>query len=261
MPPESTQPASYDVIVVGAGPGAGPRVVVFDGIDSNSLYSFYAFEPLYAGGPRYAGGVSVAAGDVNGEGYADIVVGSLTTFSHVKVFSGRDGSELASFYAFAGFDGGVNVAVADVDHDGRADIIVGTQSGSSHVKVFSGLDGTLLRSFFVFSAGYTAGVSVAAADLDGDGFADVAVGSLRGSSHVKIIGGLDASELTSFYAFDPIFSGISVAVFDADGDGAADFGVGSRAGSRFKAFRFIGLVEFELFHPFEEGDTGSIVLA
>jgi hypothetical protein len=157
-------------IVTGAGAGGGPHVKAFDGRTGQEVRSFFAYDP------GFTGGVTVAAGDVNGDGFADIITGAGAGGGpHVKAFSGKDGSVLLSFFAYdAGFTGGVNVAAGDADGDGRADIITGAGvGGGPHVRVFRGVDGTLLSEFMAGDPNSTAGVRVAAADLDGDGKADV----------------------------------------------------------------------------------------
>jgi hypothetical protein len=58
-----------DDIVTGAGPGGGPQVKVFNASDLRVLSSYFAFDPTYTGG------VYVAAGDVNGDGTADVITG------------------------------------------------------------------------------------------------------------------------------------------------------------------------------------------
>src|SRR5207244_5549205 len=108
------------------------------GMDGTVLRSFFAYD---AG---FSGGVSVAAGDVNGDGRADIITGAGAGGApHVKAFSGLDGSVLRSFFAYdAGFSGGVYVAAGDVNGDGRTDIVTGAGAGGMpHVKAFSGTNG------------------------------------------------------------------------------------------------------------------------
>ena len=151
-----------DDIITGAGPGGGGHIKVFSGATGGELRSFFAY------GPSYSGGVYVGGGDVDGDGFDDIVTGAGAGGGpHVKVFSGADGSELRSFLAYTpSFAGGVRVAAGDVDGDGFADIVTGAgDAGGGHVKVFSGATGGELESFFAYGPRYDGGVFVAAGAL------------------------------------------------------------------------------------------------
>ncbi|MFN4261500.1 MAG: beta strand repeat-containing protein [Gemmataceae bacterium] len=220
-------------IIVAAGPGGGPHVKVYDGrtgqVMAGPLGSFFAYD---AG---FTGGVYVAAGDVNDDGFLDIITGTGPGGGpHVKVFSGFDGSLLHNFFAYdPGFTGGVTVAAGDVNGDFHADIITGTgPGGGPHVKVFSGFDGSVLRSFFAFNGAFTGGVFVAAGDVNDDGIADIITGAGPGGGpHVRAFSGVDGTVLLNFFAYDPGFNvGVRVGAADVNGDGRADVIVGPGPG-------------------------------
>ncbi|MDY3557767.1 autotransporter-associated beta strand repeat-containing protein [Gemmata sp. JC673] len=219
--------------VTGAGAGApGGHVKVFSP-DGTLIRSFLAFD-------GFTGGVFVATGDVNGDGFDDIVVSAdAGAAPHVKVFSGKDGSLLRSFLAYdAGFRGGVRVSVADVDGDGFDDIVTGNGAGAvGHVKVFSGKDGSVLRSFFAYDA-FTGGVYVAAGDLDGDGRADIVTGAGAGAApHVKVFSGRTGAQQQSFFAYDSGFTGgVRVGVGVIGNKTYVLTGAGPGAGPHVKGF-------------------------
>jgi hypothetical protein len=101
-------------------------VFAFDGPDAETLRN----------------GVFVGAGDVNGDGFADLIAGGGPGGGpRVLIRSGADlvGGNLSSPGTLANFfagnaenRGGVRVAVKDLDGDGRADLVVGdgTDAGS-----------------------------------------------------------------------------------------------------------------------------------
>ena len=260
--PSVSASAIGDDIVVGVGPGGpGGHVKVFDGASVSEVSSFLSFAQ------EFTGGVDVSTGDVDGDGIADIVVGALGGSSHVKAFRGTDLAELQSFLAFGGFIGGVHVAAGDVNGDGHADIVVGAgPGGGPQVKVFDGGSGSVISSFFAFAPAFTGGIDVATGDVDGDGIADIVVGALGGSSHVKAFRVSDLVELRSFIAFEGFAGGVNVAAGDVNGDGQADIVVGSGPGGpggHVRVFDGANVAPIELlsFFPFSPAYIGGADVA
>src|SRR5207302_4434666 len=145
-----------DVICIAAAKG-GPRLAIFDGrsVMSTGLSGTPAkllANDIFVADPASRAGLFVAAGDVNGDGFADIVATNDPTLgsgSELRVLSGADLARqnptpaLLADFAVAGFDpaGGLRVGTTDLDGDGRADVAVGSGAGQpASVKVYLGKD-------------------------------------------------------------------------------------------------------------------------
>ncbi len=228
-----------DDVVTAAGPGGGPHVRVFDGATlqfrTEDRYNFMAFQP------NMTTGLNVAVGDVNGDGFADIILAPDAGSSPaVKVFSGKDGSVLLSFFAYnLGVTSGVRVAAGDVNGDGFADIITAPGPGFPiNVRVFDsqvpqqGLGTDLLQSqglrigtFYAFP-GFYGGAYVAAGDVNGDDLADIIVGAGPGGGpNVQVFNAANSEPfvLQNFFAYDPRFvGGVRVGASDFNFDHLAE---------------------------------------
>jgi serralysin len=236
-------------------------VKVYDGFDGTELTArqFDAFPNTNTDG------VSVAVGDVNGDGYADIVVGAgMYGTPYVLVKSGKDGTQLAKFTAYSSGLYGVRVAVGDVNGDGKADIITAPMTGTNPVHIYDGATFKLLRSITPFGS-FSGGLFVAAGDLDGDGKAEVIV-SQDGIANAKVrifngnTGAQIGSDLTPFAGVSPQPQGARIMVVDRDGDGKADIVVGSgpNGNGRIRTFKGTTLQLLNEITPFASNFLGGV---
>lgn len=151
---------------------------------------------------------------------------SLTAGGEPRVeFRTDTGTVVGSAQALAGYDGPVNLAVGDVNGDGVVDAVVAAgEGGGPQVRVINGATGGQLASFFAYGQDFRGGVSVAAADVTGDGKADIVTGAgAGGGPHVKVFDGATGRLVTDYFAYDESFQGgVGVAAVDLDGDGKAE---------------------------------------
>ena len=225
----------FDDIIIGASSSknyAGISYVVYGGsnnpgiIDlSNDLTSDQGFIILGGAAGDRSGGSSVsAAGDVNGDGFDDVIIGAHGAVPSSKnnagisyiIYGGSDNpgtidlsDPLGSkgFYVLGGAAGdqsGLSVSDAgDVNGDGYDDVVIGAASAASVAGrsyagisyiIYGGSDnpGTIdlsdplgSKGFYVLggAAGDQSGLSVSdAGDVNGDGYDDVVIGAASAAS-------------------------------------------------------------------------------
>ncbi|MDB5311808.1 MAG: Cadherin domain protein [Gemmataceae bacterium] len=245
-------------IVIGSGAGVASQVRVLDGKTFQQAFSASPFG-------SFTGGVNVSAGDLTGDGKAEVVASpDAGGGPRLVIYRGGDFQPIASFMGMddANFRGGVRTAVADVNHDGHPDLVVAAGlGGGPRVAIFDGttpLSGSptkLVNDFFALDPSLRNGVYVAAGDVNGDGFADLAFGAGPGGApRVLVVSGQTlttsgitaalGSPLANFFAGNPAGrAGVQVQVRDLNGDGKADVIAGSllTAGGTLTAYSGQGL--------------------
>ncbi len=189
-------------------------------------------------------------GDLDNDGYGDVIVGYLR-FRCALVYSGEGGSQLFTIFSpnpEQGSSFGRSVSgLADVNDDGCDDLIVGASredagaTDTGRAYVFSGSDGALLhtlQSAYPESIGYFGWSVSSVADVNADGYDDVAVGALledggaAWAGRAYVFSGFDGVLLYTLVSPSPDsagYFGCSVSgVGDVNGDGYGDVVVGAQ---------------------------------
>jgi hypothetical protein len=234
-------------VVVGApfdetsGPSSG-AARVYSGDGAHLLLEVFGDDPSQQFGRSVA-----FAGDVDGDGRSDLLVGAPGTVQGglpvgaVFLLSGANGSILRAYHGepvhWSGFGSSVT-SLGDADGDGWPRIAVGAPflelatSAPGAVYVIETFDGSLVYRKEGASNGALLGSALdCAGDVDGDGEQDVLAGSPgesvsgQGSGAVRIVSGAHGGDLLTVPGPYPsaAFGTMVVTLGDVDGDGTPDF--------------------------------------
>jgi FG-GAP repeat protein len=243
----------YDDIISGAAQAdPGGRInagsaYVYSGADGALLYQWDGETDYDLFATSVAG-----AGDINGDGYADLMIGApyadpsgQDSAGSVYLYSGADGRLLYRLDGWARnvWLGRAVSTAGDVNRDGFDDLLIGADGpcpgnvvSSGSVYLFSGLNGSLLYQWCGVAYQDNFGHSVAdAGDCNGDGFADVIVGAFGAQPNgqswagsVFVYSGADGSLLHRWNGARDDFLGLSVSgAGDFNGDGFDDLLMGA----------------------------------
>jgi hypothetical protein len=192
------------------------------------------------------GANSVVVADVNGDGHPDLLVANVANVSN-SVVSVLLGNGDGTFQSAVSYDSGgesVNsIAVADVNGDGKPDLLVANQCASSSngncldgvVSVLLGNGDGTFQAPVNYNSGGEGAVSIAVADMNGDGKPDLIVANecpVSGDCDNGGVGVLLGNGDGTFQAVQTTlansnFSRGQIAVADFNGDGKLDVAIGS----------------------------------
>ncbi|MFH1078195.1 MAG: L,D-transpeptidase family protein [Patescibacteria group bacterium] len=158
-------------IVTSPGPGMAPAIRIFDAGGGRVLK-----DDVMAYATGFQGGVHIAVGDLNGDGKAEIVTSPGPGGGpHVRVWNGTMTNLNQDFFAFdEAMRDGTSIMLARTPQ-GMA-ILAAPESWSDPViRRFSlARAGTIMKEFRAFDSGTRSGLTLAAFDMDGDGYDEIA---------------------------------------------------------------------------------------
>lgn len=220
-------------------------------------------DPGFVAGQPWTGfgGGPADAGDVDGDGVFDILVGAcfaspggLFQAGTVYLFSGSTGALLRTMHGAAPYDHLCRVVrMGDVDGDGFGEHVMGAipnggPPAPGYVLIVSAASGVLLGTLTGLSPDEDFGrVVTGMDDVTGDGIADIAVsapnadpGGLIDAGEIRVFSGATGTQVYSIPGTSPQdHLGTSMAArADHDGDGVVDIVAGAilNAGGRIEVY-------------------------
>lgn len=248
-----------DEIITGTGSGQSPLVRIFSN-DGKLRGQFYAF-------PRQlTTGVRVASCDLDGDGREEILAAPGPGYIPQVRILDNAGKQILSKHIWGldgKYKGGINIACADVNNDGKAEVIIAPSSGTGPQVTIHRADGRRIGNFRAYAANFRGGVTVSAADLNGDGRAEIITAPEQGANPVRFFTFHGKSARKDLWPFGRSFGGgLNVRLGDLDGQGVLELIVvpRSHAQSRVKIFSMVTQRVLHAFLAYPANYSGGVQL-
>jgi len=204
------------------------------------------------------GQAQIYIADVDSDGQEEIV-----SNYHNQITVYRGGQKIKTFTPInKSSKEQLSMAVSDLDGNGQFEILVGAFKGySPQIQIFN-TQGKLLGVFLAYDKNFKGGVSVASADVDGDGQKDIIAGAGPGGSPEVRVFDKRGKLMVKFIAYDKKFKGgVNVASADVDGDGQTEIitSPGAGGGPHIRIFNSKGQLKSQ-FMAYDGNYTSGVKL-
>ncbi len=254
----------YADIAVGGTAGT-PKITVYKGGPNyTTITSSASADQTYTGSAANYFGYLMEYGDFNGDGFSDLIItedgNGAVSKGKISIYNGSVTGLNASASGVINYEGtnynlGRQVTSGDFNGDGFDDIAV-TAAANGLVYIFYGSAGSFgtisasTASRILTGAHSTFGAGLAAGDLDGDGYADLAIGEMGFSANQGRVyiyygnaSGLGAGQDAILNTASTYQLGISLHIAHTNNDSYADLiagGMSNFGGAGGRVFVFNG---------------------
>lgn len=179
----------------------------------------------------------------------------------IRIFD-KDGKSAGNgFFSYENrYSPGVPVLVSDIDNDKKIEAAAGYKG-----KVYIYRDGKKVRDFSPYGANFVGGLSLAAADLNGDGAKEIITGTAKGGGpQVRIFSDKGKALNAGFFAGSKNFrGGVNVAAADLNNDGKTEIitGLGPGGSPEVRVWTKDGQPVGKVFMAYDRQFRGGVSVA
>lgn len=179
----------------------------------------------------------------------------------VRVFDDAGAQIRSGFFAYVDSQiANSQILISDIDNDDKEELLVNSKGIISIFK-----EGVKKKEFKPYDGAFKGEISLALADLDGDGTKEIITGAGQGGGpHVRIFNKDGKPLVGGFFAYDKNFrGGVKVAVMDLEGDGTKEIitSAGTGGGPHIRIFNKDGRPLVGGFFAYDKNFRGGVSIA
>ncbi len=247
----------YDEIILAAGANQIPEIKILDR-KGKLLSKFLAADK------NFRGGLSLAVSDMDGNGYADILVAQASKgSSEIKIFDYKGRIQKSFFAVSKNWRGGLNLAVGDIDGRGDQEVAVSYGAGQEPRILLFSSDYKLIGNFLAYEKKFKGGVNIVISNINGradHNKSEIIVSPGKGREPQLKIFDNRGNLKKQFLAYGKNWQGgFNINAGDINNDGISEIITGAYPGAapHIRIFNNNGTL-LESFYAYEESFNGGV---